>query len=244
MDLKLKIVLLGLAIMTSVGVGAQENDPFFNTITEVDLVEISHERLTGRQIELLRRKDISIYSSDEDKEKPDQVQRAGAIIKVSRDLVALGEEIYRLVVKGKPTNKTSYAPISVVPKINGEAVDILDTEGWSVPVKRTFRVGYKNLYGIEVVVFQFSVLYSYNGSYNGAGKYLTSVQVVPESVRTLFGFDFTATMKLGGIQNQGTKANPVAGVTILVEHTVGSVMNAINKVNSFFITGRGEFKAL
>lgn len=172
----------------------------------------------------------------------DPFERVGKVISIGKDLVALGEDIYRLVIKGKPSNTTSYAPISVVPRVNGQIVDILETENWTMPVKRTYQVVYENLYGADVATFRYSIFYSYNGSYNGTGAYLTAVQIVPEYVRTLFGFDFTATMKLGGIVNQGTKANPVAGATIIMEYTVSSVLVANNESKTYFLNGKGYFK--
>lgn len=175
-------------------------------------------------------------------QQPSALDQAGRIIGVARDLVALGEDIYRLVVKGKPTNTTRYAPISVVPKIGNEPVDLLETENWSMPIKRTYEVAWKNTYGVEVVSFRYSVFYSYNGSYDGRGKYLTSVQVIPEQVKTLWGYDFTATMKLGGIQNNGTRQNPIAGATVLIEYTISTIVKAENNVDTFFVTGNGGFK--
>lgn len=172
----------------------------------------------------------------------DPVETAGKVIGVARDMVALGESVYQLVIKGKPTTNTTYAPISVVPRMGSEIVDVMDLEGWSVPVTRSYEIKYYNYYNVAVVTFKYSVIYSYRGSYNGSGAYLTAVQVIPDHVRTLFGFDFTATMKLGGVQNQGTSANKVAGVTILMEHTVASVMVQENTTDKFFITGIGQFK--
>lgn len=166
------------------------------------------------------------------------------IIGVARDLVAFGEDLYRLVIKGKPTNTTSYTPISVLPKVNGQPVDLLDTESWSAPVKRSYEVVYKNFYGMDVVTYKYSIIYSYNGKYDDRGAYLTSVQIIPEYVKTLFGYDFTATMKLAGIQNQGTKRNPVAAVTLLIEYTASTFLMSNVEVGSFFITGNGQFKKL
>lgn len=174
--------------------------------------------------------------------QPGVLDQAGSVIKVARDLVALGEDLYRLVVKGRPSNTTKYAPISVIPKIGNQPVDLLETENWSMPVKKTYETSWKNLYGVEVVYFRYSVYFSYNGSYDGKGKYLTSVQVLPEVVKTLWGYDFTATMKLGGIQNNGTRANPVAAATVLIEYTVATVVKAENRVDTFFITGKGGLK--
>jgi hypothetical protein len=238
--------LIGLVLALALGgvtiAQAQEmhTDAKYLTITRMEVKEISGDILGVNKIETLYTKEIQ--GAPNSYGMVDPTEKVGKVISVARDLVALGEDIYKLVIKGKPTNTTSYAPISVIPRIDGEAVDILDTEKWTAPNKRTYEIVYENTYGMDVVTFRYSVIYSYNGSYNGTGAYLTAVQIIPEHVRTLFGFDFTATMKLGGIQNQGTRANPVAGATLLMEYTVSSLVVADNKVDSFFVTGKGLFK--
>ncbi len=168
----------------------------------------------------------------------------GTVIALGRDLVALGEALYELVLKGKPSVKTEYAPISVLPRVSGQPVDIFDTEGWSSPEKRTYEVKYENLYGVTIVDFKFSVLFSHGGTYNGTGAYLTSVQVVPEYVKVLWGWALDASMRLGGIQNQGTRENPVAGATIILQYTTSSLFENLQRTTSFFITGKGEIKML
>ncbi len=168
----------------------------------------------------------------------------GAVIALGRDLVALGEALYQLVLKGKPSVKTEYAPISVLPRVSGQPVDIFETEGWSTPEKRTYEVKYENLYGVVIVEYKFSVLFSHSGTYNGTGAYLTSVQVVPEFVKVLWGWALDSTMRLGGIQNQGTKENPVAGATIILQYTTSSMFENLQRTTSFFITGKGEIKML
>ncbi len=208
-------------------------------VTEITNDSFESDIMTSIHDKNLKLKDISNLS-----EQADPIGRAGRVIYVAKDLVALGEDVYRLVIKGKPTNQNSYAPISVIPSSNGKAVDILDTDGWREPVKHTYKVVYENLYGIEVVAFCYSVIYSYGGSYNGKGAYLTAIQIVPESVRTLFGFDFKATMKLGGIQNQGSKEFPEAGATIVLDYSVSSVMTSQSFVDSFYVSGKGLFKKL
>jgi hypothetical protein len=247
MGLNLKGLVLALAlggVATARADGSVYEASKYYTINKAVVSEVSKDILGSDKITTIHERELKVAGLPNVHGQVDPTEKVGKVISVARDLVALGEDIYRLVIKGKPTNQTSYAPISVIPRANGAAVDILDTENWRAPVKRTYQVVYENLYGIDVVTFRYSVIYSYGGSYNGKGAYLTAVQIIPESVRTLFGFDFTATMKLGGIQNQGTKENPNAGATLLMEYTVSSVMNAQNVVDSFFVTGRGGFKKL
>jgi hypothetical protein len=210
--------------------------PDFYQITEIKFEEVS----SFNEVEF--EKDYDPYFKVKELNNP--IENIGRVIAIGKDLVALGESVYQLVLKGKPVVKTSYAPISVLPKVNGGPADLFETEGWTAPVKRTYQIKYNNLYGATVVHFMFSVIYSYNGSLDGKGAYLTAVQIVPEYVKSLWGWEFTATMKLGGLQNMGTKANPVAGATIMIEYTASSLLETIQRTNSFFLTGKGQLKFL
>ena len=191
-----------------------------------------------------------VYIDDEDyyNNRPDQprdrLESAGKVISAARDMVALGEAIYELVKKGKPSNVTEYAPISVVPKdpTTKEIADIFDLEGFSMPVQRTYTTKIRNGVGKVLVNFTYKVMYSYGGSYNGTGKYLTGVIIVPQSVKTTFGWDFNASMKLSGMMNHGTKANPVAGVMLTIKYQMNSWSAAFERNDTIHITGRGEFK--
>jgi hypothetical protein len=226
-------LMFSLLVLFSFSASATETD--YLTITRYELTEVTPDPL-GFEI-FNSRKVVSISS-------PDPLEVAGKVIKTAKDLVALGEDLYKLVVKGKPTSTTTYAPISVIPKVDGLPVDLLSTEYWHVPEKRSYQMVYENAYGMDVVKFRYSVIYAWGGSYAGRGKYLTSVQVVPESVDVSWGFDFSATMKLGGIQNNGSQLNPIAGATILLEHNVSNTLKNITQVHTFFVAGDGVFKRL
>jgi hypothetical protein len=240
MVLNIKTLGFLLTIFTSFSVFAHIKDDFF-TVSKVRIRETNNLVLTDERLDRLYLKSDFRVKDLPKNGNPPTVDNAGKVISTAKDLVALGEDVYKLVIKGKPHNTTSYAPISVVPKENGEAVDIFTTEYWSEPVSRTFEAVYENLYGVDVVTFRYSVIFSYGGSYNGKGKYLTAVQIIPEQVRTLFGFDFTSTMKLGGIQNHGSRENPIAGATLLLESTISSVMVAHTDVYTFHVNGMGGF---
>ena len=176
----------------------------------------------------------------------DRAETAGKVIQAARDMVALGEAVYDLVKKGKPSNVTEYAPISVVPRdpTTKEIADIFDLEGFSMPVERNYVAKVKNGTGKEVVNFSYKVVYSYGGSYNGVGKYLTNVLIVPSAVKTSFGWDFNASMKLSGMMNHGTKADPVAGVMVTLKYQMNSWSSAFERNDTIHITGRGEVKNL
>ena len=240
-------VLLVLSVFGAGAASAEDMD--YLTVSSVKISKISQDVLNQEISQTIEEKYLGHAQLLDLPGMPNKsgyvdTEKAGKVIGLGRELVALGEDIYRLVQKGKPVNKTNYAPISVVPRTANGYVDILDTEGWRMPTKATYQVTYTNLYGMDVVKFRYSVIFSYGGSYLGKGAYITAAQVVPESVETLFGYTFTATMKLSGIQNHGTKENPVAGAILAMEHTVETIVKASLETSSFHITGRGGFKEL
>jgi hypothetical protein len=132
----------------------------------------------------------------------------------------------------------------VVPKIDGKPADIIETENWQMPKSVTYEIGYENGFGMDVVKFRYTVIYSYGGSYNGKGKYLTAVQIIPEQTSVMFGYDFRAVMKLGGIANHGTRDNPIAGATLLLEHEVKTIVKANLETYAFQVLGNGGFKKI
>lgn len=210
----------------------------FYTIVSIELKEITTDDL-NQNVERM------VYSKmlDMDQDIPDPIENAGRVISVSRDLVALGEDLYNIINHGKPNITTKYEPVSVIPKENGQPVELMELEGWQLPTKRTFALSYKNKFRVKVVEFKFHVMWSYGGSYNGKGAYITGAQIIP-AANVKWGFDFTATMKLGGIQNGGKRDNPLAVATLILEYTISNVLNARSQSHIFVIDGKGNFKRL
>jgi hypothetical protein len=253
----LAMLLIGL----SVAQAADKKDEKNQTLQDFSITEISRKTLTPQKVQNNNYKMIPLYelgmvaggihslaSNFGYRNLPDEdgqvsgIESFGHVIALAADMVGFGDDIYNILDKGKPTLAVEYTPISVLPRENNTVVDVWETEGWSYPVQYTYEVVFRNVYKKAVVTFRYSVIYSYNGSYNGKGQYLTAVQVIPEYVKTLFGFHVTATMKLNSIQNTGTKAKPIAGAVLGMEYTVSSFFSSVVKQHKFLIRGDGQFK--
>lgn len=170
----------------------------------------------------------------------------GEVIAVADQIIAFGERVYAIVKKGKPVVNTSYAPISVLPraKKGEETIEAMDLEGWRYPKSVKYRITYKNGFGMNVVVFTYSVNFSYGGSYNGKGKYITNAQIVPEDLTVQWGFEFNASSKLVGIVNNGTKSAPVAGATVIISYSVDSVISSSKSNVSYHFVGDGQIREI
>ncbi|MFY7992033.1 MAG: hypothetical protein ACOVP4_01985 [Bacteriovoracaceae bacterium] len=175
----------------------------------------------------------------------DTTEKVGTVIGLAKDIVALGESIYTLVQKGKPTNTTEYAPISVLPKAAVAGAEVMwdEMENFSMPTEKKFVTSIKNGVGKEVVRFEYMIIFSHSGSFNGAGKYIAGAEIIPVSVKTSFGWDFNATMKLGGIMNNGSKADPVAGANITIKYQMTSWSSAFERNDLIYINGNGDIKS-
>lgn len=183
----------------------------------------------------------------------DRVTQTGSVIGVAKDVVALGEAIYALVEKGRPKVTTEYAPISILPRDASNpatdpavrnAVDPFDMEGFSFPIEKMITAKVKSPTGKESVVFQYKVIYSYGGSYNGAGKYLTGINIIPASIKVAHGWNFNSSMKLTGMMNHGTRANPIVGAMITIKYSMSSTTQAFERNDTIYISGDGSMKAM
>lgn len=169
--------------------------------------------------------------------------RVGQVIQTASSVVALGENIYTLVQHGKPSNTTDYAPIAIVPKdpISKEPVSPFDMEDCSMPVKKAFRAT-MTTGGVDVVKFEYMVIFSYGCSYEGAGKYIQTAMVQPISVKTSYGWDFAASMKFSGMMNHGKKADPIVGALLTIKYSMNSWRTAFEKNDTVHIRGDGQIK--
>lgn len=177
--------------------------------------------------------------------EPDPIERTGKVISTARDMVALGESVYALLDKNRPKITTAYEPISVVPRdpMTKEIVDVFELEGFSMPVEKNFRARVKNMVGKEVAVFDYKLIYSYGGSLNGVGQYLTGILIIPVNISAQRGWTIDSSMKLTGLMNHGTRDNPVVGAIITVKYAISSRGNAFERNDSFHITGNGVMKS-
>ncbi|MFZ4714833.1 MAG: hypothetical protein ACOYL6_14035 [Bacteriovoracaceae bacterium] len=164
----------------------------------------------------------------------------GQVLAVADQLIAFGEKIYDIVKKGKPVVNLTWAPVSVLPREAGKEIDPLDLEDWAFPKSKKYRITYVNGFNKNVVDFTYSVNFSYGGSYNGKGRYLTAAEIVPENVSVAWGFTFDASMKLVGVMNRGKKTNPLAAAILQISYNVSSNLKEDRNNVSYFIQGDGQ----
>jgi hypothetical protein len=247
--MKVLILVSSLALTTSLL--AAPSIPLSKQIKSFTVTEISNQDIfeEGLGLKDYRRDYRKRYDLDDETtpRKPtfdERVETTGNVIQAASNMVALGQAVYDLVQKGKPKTTTEYTPVSVVPKdpTTKEIIDPFELEGFSFPVEKSYQAKVVNGSGSEVVSFNYKVMYSHSGSYNGTGKYITGVNIIPGSIKVSYGWDFSSSMMVSGIMNHGTKADPVAGLMLTIKYKMGSWGSAFERNDTIHITGRGEIR--
>lgn len=165
------------------------------------------------------------------------------IIATTRELIALGKEIYEIVEAGRPVVNVQSDALSILPRDEkGAAVDSFSLYGWSDPVARTYKVSTKNGFGSSPVEFDFMLLYTFGGRLDGRGYYITGAQINAKNLSVGWGYDLNVVVKNSSIINIGTAENPVASGIVTIEYTIKTILKETRNSISFLISGIGKTK--
>lgn len=155
-------------------------------------------------------------------------------------ILNLGAKLYDLLVANGPLvtakTKTANALPAGISCWN-------QLENWSLPRSETYRVSYKNLYGITMVDLQFRLVYSYGGRIGNIGRYLSNATIQYKKLDAKWGMVVDADVEIPEVLNIGSRENPVAAMELTLNWSVTTRPIALRKiVNSatFLIVGDGR----
>ncbi len=217
----------------------------YQRIQSIELAEITVDE-NGNEVESLVQKqriptEIE-HMINAQKKQSNRKANIGEVIKVTRELIALGKEIYKIVEAGRPVvNINKMTPVSVLPKTNaGAPVDPMDLDGWKAPIYKKYKVSYKNYLGGTPASFTFMLMYSYGGSENGKGKYITGALIKATDVTVKWGYSLDADFKVLSIMNAGSRDNKVAAAVLEINYKVSTVLQSTDTSETFYINGAGK----
>ncbi|MCK5883198.1 MAG: hypothetical protein KAG61_05875 [Bacteriovoracaceae bacterium] len=233
-------IIIAFTLLASFAASANTVELNFTSGTKLGPVEfvVDQDYLQVAAVELTELRENAYVLGDLD-QADDYINK---ISKVTGSLIALGKEIWPLIVAGRPVINTDFKDsISVIPNLDGTGKPFEELNHWSAPESRSFLIEYKNLYGMVVVSFEFSVNAQHSGSYKGKGQYLTGVTIVPNDIYVAWGFSLDASSKMINITNRGSKEDPIAAVTLEVDYKVDTIIEMTHAKSQFHIVGNGDF---
>ncbi len=156
-------------------------------------------------------------------------------------VINIGQKIWTIIEAGKPVVDVELKSASAMPT-GIESWQQLS--GWQTPKSSTYRVVYTNLFGMNIVDFSYRVMFTYGGSFQGKGRYVTGATILPADLNVAWGFSFKAGVEIPTVINMGDEQNPIGGIQMNVNWVVSSVLTHSQTRASYFVDGRGQFQQM
>ena len=215
----------------------------FQTIQSVELAQIVQDE-NGEEVErvILEQRMPSELEALAAQVTPAKFNNVGNVIMVTRELIALGKEIYKIVEAGRPTVTINTEPVQVLPiDDSGNAILAMQLHDWQRPKVLKYRVSTRNYLGMKPASFDFLLIYSYGGQLNGKGRYITGAQIKPTKVDVAWGYNLDASFSVQSILNEGSSENPVAGAVLMIDYKINTVLMEKRDNKTFYINGNGHY---
>jgi hypothetical protein len=167
---------------------------------------------------------------------------AGILVKIEQ-IVNIGTKLWDIVKDNKPVLNLDTKYATAYPQGVTAASQLSQ---WSRPKTYVYGFYAENLYGGTMIDSKHKVIFSYNGSYKGKGKYLTAVTVVPTVASVSWGYRFymSASVPDSTIANVGTDADPVAAMQLKLTWRMSSSLKVIEGTSVYYIQGDGYFEEI
>lgn len=213
----------------------------YNTIESVEMMEVTEDALGNEVLKKVNPKSLLIPDGAKVKTN-NKSGGIGEYIMVAREIIAFGKEVYKIIEAGKPVVSIGeVVPLSVLPRDEkGEMINAFRLENWKMPKSQKYRVIAKNGFGMKTIEFDFMLLFTYGGSYNGKGAYITGAEVAPTRVDVAWGYNLDAKFKVHSIFNQGSSDNPNAAAVLQINYTIKTVLKESRSTKKFMINGKGQ----
>lgn len=156
-------------------------------------------------------------------------------------IINLGQTIWNIIAKGKPVANITQNVADAVPK---GVTSWEQLAGWSNPVTKLYHTTIDTGAGEKTGDFYFRLLFTPGGNYNGAGKYLTGVTIMPADLTVTYDHTLTMTTTVVDIMNQGTAEQPIAGMTLQLKWSMDTLFTHNEQALSFHVRGDGDVEVL
>lgn len=156
-------------------------------------------------------------------------------------IVNLGFKIWDIVKANQPVLNFKNKSAMAIPQLAGSA-EVLTN--WGKPVSKNFRVSYENGLGFETIGFEYKVIFTPHGSFDGRGQYIANASVHPYDISVGLGYEFNAEVEVGQLLNVGTANDPLAGMQININWDVNTMLKKNKGGDYYFVQGDGSITVL
>lgn len=159
-------------------------------------------------------------------------------------VINIGTKVWNVVAKGEAVYNFNRQTATALPQ-GAQRWDQL--QNWQQPTSRVYSIRGQNIFGYEIMRFDYRILLLYGGNVGGVGRYIgyASVQAATVNIPYLTVFDVDA--KVERVYNMGSKANPLAAMILTVNLSAQSKVPLVSKKAlgyTYTLDGMGNIMAV
>jgi len=162
----------------------------------------------------------------------DTISQIGRIINIA-------ERVWTFIEKNKPIVEIGSHYANAIPASITHWDQLSE---WNTPETTVYRFHAKNAYGMTMVDVTYAVLRTTGGKFNGKGRYLNGVTVMPIRVDVSWGYKLTMGVEIPTVSNVGTSEDPIAGMTANLTWSIETVVKTSRGTGVYYVRGDGQFK--
>jgi len=115
---------------------------------------------------------------------------------------------------------------------------------WKSLVTFPFHYSFRDRLGVEVIQFDYEIVFLPGGEFNGEGQYISNLQVVALNTRVAWGYHLTATVTTGEPINFGSQLDPLAVIPVQMSISGSDDFRAWQGTRQYLIYGDGRLVEL
>lgn len=112
--------------------------------------------------------------------------------------------------------------------------------GWKPERNILVSTSYINLYGWEVVRFDYQVKLLFGGNVRGRGLYIASARIVPTKVDVAWGYTLNVVASAPTVLNIRTPENPLAMIQLVIKYTIATILKEDTTTDTYQVQGDGK----
>lgn len=232
--MKIQVGILASLLAFSAPIVASDDSQLYYTEAYHEIVSVETIDIT----ELDRAVDLAIKDNDPPNGPLEGLNEAELILD---RIIAIGDKIWKIIERNKPVVNLSSQHVDLLPD---GARSWNQLQGWKTPQSRVYQTLYKNAYGMNVVEFNYRVIFTPGGNVNGKGQYLARVEIEPAVVNVAWGYKFSAQGEVFNPTNAGTRQSPIAAMELRLNWQVNTVLRHMQESTRFYVRGDGLFENL
>ncbi len=224
---------------------AFENPELYYSLSQPEIQEITQEELfrlnpgfRANEVIDFGQCDENIFGRVQKNNASESLSELGIYLD---QIINIGKKIWNIVAAGSPVANFKADVAYALPR---GVTCWNQLSGWSMPASRTYKVTYKNKFGVEVIQYAYQITFTHGGQFQQQGAYITNASILPAHINVAWGFQFDATAEVPSVFNIGTMQEPVGGMQLMMSWKITNILTHEQKTETFYINGRGDIQKL